>query len=105
MYYEIIGTQVRLAGSLHRLPVASPGLPDWIWGAYGWSEQLIFEADATDALKHFFSEGPSLKTKIPSATWDALVRVWPPVAVANLESMKPWGVLLTLPHLAMASKE
>jgi uncharacterized protein len=105
MYYEIIGTQVRLAGSLHRLPAASPGMPDWIWRAYEWSEQLIFEADATDALKHFFSNGPSLKTKIPSDTWDALVRVWPPPMLANLESMKPWGVLLTLPHLAIARKE
>jgi uncharacterized protein len=105
MYYEIIGTQVRLAGSLHRLPAPSPGLPDWIWRGYEWSEELIFEADATDALKYFFSEGPSLKTKIPRDTWDALVRVWPPPMLASLESMKPWGVLLTLPHLAMASKE
>jgi hypothetical protein len=65
MYYEIIGTQVRLAGSLHRLPVGSPGMPDRIWRAYEWSEELMFEADATDALKYFFSIGPSLKTKIP----------------------------------------
>jgi hypothetical protein len=31
MYYEIVGTQVRLAGSLHRPPAASPGMPDWFW--------------------------------------------------------------------------
>jgi uncharacterized protein YbaP (TraB family) len=105
MYYEIIGTQVRLAGSLHRLPIASPDLPQWIWRAYEWSEELIFEADATDALKYFFAaDGPSLKSKLPSATWDALLRVWPPATVANLHTMKPWGVLLTLSHLAIASK-
>jgi uncharacterized protein YbaP (TraB family) len=105
MYFEIVGTQVRLAGSIHRVPAASPGVLGWIWGAYDWSEELIFEADATDALKHFFSKGLSLKTRLPGSTWDALSRVWPPPSMANLESMKPWGVLLHLPHLAIASKE
>jgi uncharacterized protein len=107
MYYEIVGTQVRLAGSIHRLPVASPDMPDWVWRAYEWSEQLIFEADATDALKYFFAaEGsPSLRTKLPGSTWATVLRAWPPAAASNLDSMKPWGVLLTLPFLAIASKE
>jgi hypothetical protein len=30
MYYEIEGTAVRLAGSMHLVPATSPNLPDWV---------------------------------------------------------------------------
>ena len=39
MYYELVGTNVRLAGSMHAWPAEAgqQDLPAWIWAAYQWS--------------------------------------------------------------------
>jgi len=45
MYYEIVGTNARLAGSLHQWPADSGtgDLPHWVWDAYRWSEKIYLE--------------------------------------------------------------
>jgi len=72
MYYEIDGTAVRLAGSMHLGPTTSPNLPDWVWGAYDWSEEVIFEADLATVRDHIFlQEGDSLDHHL-----SAMERLW-----------------------------
>jgi hypothetical protein len=91
---------------MHRIPADAPYLPKWVSNAYDWCEELIFEADASDAFRHLLTpDGRPLKSRLPTRTWYALIRIWPPASLATLELMKSWGVLLSLPALEIPSKE
>jgi uncharacterized protein YbaP (TraB family) len=45
MYFEILGTQTRLMGTMHYLPKGEGDLPFWIWDAFTWAETIILESD------------------------------------------------------------
>jgi uncharacterized protein len=99
MYYEIEGTTVRLAGSVHLLPATAPNLPDWVWGAYQWAEAILFEHDASTAKEHvLLKDGGSLESHLPVPLWNKLVAAWPPDRpLAAISSLKPWMAIPTLP--------
>jgi uncharacterized protein len=99
MYYEIEGTAVRLAGSMHLVPAAAPNLPEWIWRAYEWAEELAFEADLATVRDHIYlSEGDSLEYHLPRALWGALNAAWPPNhPLGAVGSLKLWMAILQLP--------
>ena len=106
MYYEIVGTNVRLLGSLHRWPsdVASSTLPDWVWNAYSWSQQLYLEHD-TSNIQRFarITNGPSLQHRLPASIWDRLRAKFPPTA--NIAPFKPWVVLMELRKMGITTVE
>lgn len=101
MYYEIEGTTVRLAGSLHLLPATAPNLPNWIWGAYQWAERILFEHDISTAKEHMFlKNGGSLESHLPVLLWNRLVAAWPPDRpLAGIKSLKPW---IAIPALSLS---
>ena len=103
MYYEIVGTNVRLAGSLHRWPadVGPKYLPTWVWEAYTWSQQLYLEANLADAAQfRCLADGSSLQTRLPASVWTELRQRWPPTA--DVSSLRPWVALMALQFLGTA---
>jgi uncharacterized protein len=107
MYYEILGSNVRLAGSLHLLPATAPTLPEWVTDAYAWSEELVFEADSSTALQHFWrADGSSLESRLPAHVWHTLSALWPKSGpLANLRGLKEWAALMTLSILLVPMVE
>jgi len=99
MYYEIEGTPVRLAGSLHILPAAAPSLPDWVWRAYEWSETIILEHDVSQAREYAsLKAGDSLERHLPAPLWNQLVAAWPTDRpLADISSLKLWMAVPRLP--------
>jgi len=82
-------------------------MPTWVGNAYAWSEELVFEADGTTALQHFYlADGSSLEQKLSRTVWEALNAVWPKAGpLANLCAVKPWAALITLPFLLIPTTE
>lgn len=99
MYYEIEGTSVRLAGSLHILPAAAPNLPDWVWRAYERAETIVLEHDLSQARGHvLLKEGDSLEHHLPAPLWNQLVAAWPTDRpLASISSLKLWMAVPMLP--------
>jgi uncharacterized protein YbaP (TraB family) len=99
MYYEIEGTSVRLAGSMHLVPAASPNLPEWVWRAYEWAEEIVFEADLARVKDHIYlQKGDSLERHLPAPLWEALEATWPPNhPLGAVGSLKLWMAILQLP--------
>jgi hypothetical protein len=91
MYYQIIGSDVRLAGSLHLIP-AGTTVPPWVFEAYGWSEEVYFEADKDDLSKHaFYPAGRSSEARVPAELWATIKARWP-AHVAALGPQKLWFI-------------
>jgi uncharacterized protein YbaP (TraB family) len=99
MHYEIEGTSVRLAGSMHLIPAASPNLPEWVWRAYEWAEDVVFEADLAKLKDHIYlPNGDSLERRLPVPLWEALKAAWPAAhPLGQVGSLKLWMVILSLP--------
>lgn len=77
MYYQIEGTNVRLAGSMHVVP-AGAMLPAWVLEAYQWSEDLYLEASQEEAQKYYFQPaGDSSERRVSPDVWATLKSVWP----------------------------
>jgi uncharacterized protein len=101
MYFEIVGTQARLLGSMHAWPAeaAGPELPGWIEDAYQWSECLYFEADTTQVAPIArYPAGSNLQQFLPQSVYSDLERALP-AEIAFLRGLKPWAALVNLQFL------
>src|SRR5258707_11112497 len=98
MYYEIKGSKVRIAGSIHLLPAGSTN-PEWVTEAYEWSEETYLESNKDDlAANAALPAGQSSQTKIPATIWADIVRRWPvnhPMG-QNPAGLKPWLIAMSL---------
>lgn len=100
MYYEIKGTNLRIAGSMHVFPADSPKMPSWILDAYEWCEQLVIEFDSPTIFPHFhLPEGCSLEHRLPADVWRDLSSLWP--AIRQNATLKPWAAMLMLPRVLL----
>jgi uncharacterized protein len=103
MYYQIVGTEVRLAGSLHMVPAVRPVLPHWVPSAFEWCDQLGMEHNVAsfDWLQNMaLPAGETLEQKLPPHLWQQLNAAWP----ANhprgmLINQRLWIVLVALAFL------
>lgn len=97
MYYQIAGTNVRLAGTMHLVPAATT-LPPWIQQAYQWSEDLYLEADTEEAKRYFLlPPGDSSERQVPAALWSALRSLWPANhPLGALGPQKRWVIAIGL---------
>jgi uncharacterized protein YbaP (TraB family) len=102
MYWQFPGTNVRVLGSMHMLPISNLGLPDWAIEAFEWSEALVFESDPPAILPYLrASSPPNLKQELKSATWEALRAHWPTSGpLPPVEDTRPWAILLFSAALA-----
>jgi uncharacterized protein len=95
MYYEISGTNVRLAGSMHHVPAGAP-IPLWIEQAYRWSEDLYLEENRDDAQKHtLLPIGESSEQRVPAELWATIKAAWPE-SQGTLERQKLWLIAISL---------
>jgi uncharacterized protein YbaP (TraB family) len=99
MYLQLLGTNVRLLGSMHLFPEGAPVLPKWVTEAYEWAEALAFETDTPTILPFFKSSGSTnLRTVLAPDVFAALEAVWPAEGpVSPLTSVHPWAALLLAP--------
>jgi uncharacterized protein YbaP (TraB family) len=96
MYFEFVGTNVRLLGSVHRLPSGQNVLPQWVLAAYQWCDVLYLERESASLRSLMLrTDGKTLRDEISAELWDALQSSWP-VPTRPLRSLKPWGAVLTL---------
>jgi uncharacterized protein len=100
MYYQIDGTSVRIAGSLHRVPAESPQLPGWVSQAYEWSEHLGFEHDASSSEMRaamVLPPGETVAQRLPKPLYDRVASLWPvhhPLGVLGTQQL--WLVMMSL---------
>ncbi|MGF7132454.1 uncharacterized protein YbaP (TraB family) [Paraburkholderia sp. EB58] len=101
MYLQLTGTQVRLLGSMHLFPAASPRVPAWVSQAFDWAETLVFESDAQSILPFLKrGGGPSLEHMLPPEVWRRLDASWPTAGVlAPLSELRPWAAMMVAPTL------
>lgn len=99
MLFSVPGSQVKIAGSMHMLPAASPHLPAWVWDAYAWSEEVVIESNPPEILPYLpLTDGTTLAQYISAAHWQSLQETVGRAGVAaeQLLQWKPWAALLTL---------
>jgi uncharacterized protein YbaP (TraB family) len=105
MYYQIIGTKVRLAGSLHSVPAERPQLPSWISDGYNWSSKLALEHEFNSKDWSWLKTLPAdelLEQKVPPDLWIRLREAWPDAhPFGMLRKQRLWAVLMSLPILNM----
>ena len=95
MYYQIEGTNVRLAGSLHLVPMGAT-IPPWVESAYQWSEEIYMEHDTDTLPIHgFLAPGESAQTRMPTDLWAMLKNAWP-ANQAPLERQRFWLIMVVL---------
>lgn len=61
MYYELVGLNTRILGTIHLLPPCAGDLPPWVSSAFNWAERIDQETGPDDALNHGHHADGSLK--------------------------------------------
>jgi uncharacterized protein len=97
MYFAIEGTELRVLGTMHRLPAAVDKLPDWVTAAYDWAPSLVLECGEALSPANRLGAGQNLATYLPAATYAFLRREWrKKYAPFELSRLKPWAAFLEL---------
>ncbi|CAB3797200.1 TraB/GumN family protein [Paraburkholderia fynbosensis] len=104
MYLRLIGTNVRLLGSMHLFPTTSRRTPPWVAEGYDWAEALVFESDPPTILPFLKTEPQSgaarLQPLMSVDAWAQLQALWPVDGpVAPLVELRPWAALVVAPTL------
>lgn len=83
MYFQVEGTNLRIAGSMHFFPQDHLEMPAWLWEAFDWADTLFFEADVR-GLSPFVqrSDGSTLRDSLPPNLSEALFSLMPNQQVA-----------------------
>jgi len=97
MYFELVGTNVRVMGSMHMLPKDRPNMPNWVLRAYEWADALVTEIDP-GRVGDIFSlpPGQELKPLLPDDLWASIESFWPRNRIP-LNSLRPWALPLLIP--------
>lgn len=74
MYYEIVGTNVRLAGTIHSFRECHP--PKWFSDAYQWSEQIVIETKVDASVISTFAMSPQSVEGVPNGLLDNAALLW-----------------------------
>jgi len=95
MYYQIEGTNVRLAGSMHFVPEGAT-VPQWVFDAYRWSEEVYFESNKDDLPRHTLLPcGRSSEANVPADLWANMKAHWP-AHMPVLGPQKLWTIAIVL---------
>jgi uncharacterized protein YbaP (TraB family) len=102
MLFQINNTNVRLAGSIHRIPQRRP-MPDWVEATYRWSTILYLEHDVEATLPlALLPAGQTIEHLLPPDVWQRLNAAWPE-RLGPLPSRKLWTIppALALSEIAL----
>jgi uncharacterized protein YbaP (TraB family) len=106
MYYQIVGTNVRIAGTMHLVPADSAVLPSWVSPAFDWSEVLVLEHAIDSADWQWLKTlpgGETVEQKVAPALWQQLKAVWPLQQSGILGSLRLWAVLASIARISVGS--
>lgn len=81
---------------MHWFPAAHPTMPSWLRDAYGWSEQLVFEAPLVLPPGITLPVGTQLLDMLPADLAAAMSRDLPAPVVAHIQQFKPWWAMFIL---------
>jgi len=96
MYFQVSGTNVRIAGSIHIFPSYVKELPRWLLDAYDWADELVFEGDAQEIAKLFLRTDPASGEQLLSPdVWQSLRANWQP-DFPDLDRIHPWAASMYL---------
>ena len=74
MLYQVSGTKIQVAGTMHSVPAGSPCLPDWLSKAYDECEVFVTEHEVQEVFRGSVSEGDSgVKAMVEPWIWQELV--------------------------------
>ncbi|OOG38672.1 hypothetical protein B0E51_14170 [Rhodanobacter sp. C05] len=95
MYWQVIGTNIRILGSMHLLPANNCGLPAWATQAFEWAEALVLESDPPTILPLLRSPtAVDLQTQLSPVTWARIHDLWPTSSpLPPLKAVRPWAAL------------
>jgi uncharacterized protein YbaP (TraB family) len=94
MYFELEGSSVRLAGTMHRVPKGRP-LARWVNDAIGWARVIYLEHDKqeSDRCRYAPPGSQPLAQRLPHS-WPRIERKYPfdRVRLAHLSRLRPFSV-------------
>lgn len=94
MYFEIEGSSVRLAGSMHRVPMGLP-LARWVHGALSWARLIYLEHDKHESDRGRYAPPGSqpLARRLPHS-WPRVERKYrfDRVRLEHLSRVRPFAV-------------
>ena len=99
MYYQVEGSNVRIAGTLHLFPADRATLPPWVYRAYAWSERFIFEHDSATATTLFRMAPPPGSAPadcLDPMLLERLQEVMPSSPYGKVEDQKLWVIMMRL---------
>jgi len=98
MYFEVVGTNIRILGSMHAFPVGAVGIPQFVKSAYEWSDALILEHDGLKLLPHFkMGESDTAPHVFDPDTIMAIRSFWPDHELFNpLDRIHPWALFILI---------
>src|SRR5437016_3750604 len=89
MYFQVLQSNVRLAGTMHLVPAGQP-LPNWVGDGYEWSKELYLEHDAADGARYArLPDGQSMEQRLPPELWTQIQATWP-AKLGPLTTQRPW---------------
>ncbi len=96
MYFQIEGSNVRIGGSMHEVPLGQT-LPDWVSDAIGWARHIVLEADpnvppARAAQLARLPENQVVDGRLPNS-WPRVVAEHPEW-LPGLQALKPEVIAL-----------
>jgi hypothetical protein len=92
MYFEIEGSSVRLAGTMHWVPKGRP-LARWVHDAVSWARVIYLEHDEQESERGRYAPpgSPPLAQRLPRS-WPRIERKYPPEAVSYIALRRPGAV-------------
>jgi uncharacterized protein YbaP (TraB family) len=94
MYFEIEGSSVRLAGTMHRVPKGRP-LAQWVNDAIGWARVIYLEHDKqeSDRCRYAAPGAQPLAQRLPHS-WPRIERKYPfdRVRLEYLSRLRPFAI-------------
>ena len=102
MYFEIPGSQVRVLGSMHLVPVGAVAAPPWTLAGYDWCEALVHERSSDDAAWMVRADRP-LSELLGADTLREIEAAIPNERKRKfLEGLRPWAAAL---HISVWAQE
>jgi uncharacterized protein YbaP (TraB family) len=89
-------TNIRILGSMHKVPSEYPEPPGWVWGEYKWSDVVVFEHEVDASMLHLMNlpKGETVEQRLPSDVFQKLKAVWPDHSRSGMvRNQKLWYIL------------
>jgi uncharacterized protein len=96
MYFEIDGSNVRLGGTMHLVPIGRP-LATWADDAISWARVIYLEHDKQESDWGMFAPmwSKPIGQRLPRS-WPRIKGQYSPEVVSHLARLRPWAIALAM---------